>query len=110
MNFNEYQDNADKTAIYPHKGSILGLVYCTLGLGESGEVQGKVKKILRDDNNVISDEKRLDIKKELGDILWYVAMCSRELGFTLDEVAQANINKLNARKEKGTLQGSGDNR
>lgn len=110
MTFNEYQTKADETAIYPHKGSVLGLVYCALGLGESGEVQGKVKKILRDDNNVITEEKKQDIKKELGDQLWYIAMTAKELGFTLDEIATANIQKLSARKEKGTLQGSGDTR
>ena len=65
MTLNEYQDKANQTAIYPGKGTVMGLVYTALGLGESGEVQGKVKKILRDDNMTITEEKRQAIKKEL---------------------------------------------
>lgn len=107
---NDYQNLAEQTAIYPGKGSIMGLVYTALGLGEAGEVQNKVKKILRDDNQVLTEEKRNAIAKELGGNLWYIAMCSKELGYSLEEIAQLNINELFSRKERGVLKGSGDNR
>lgn len=110
MNFKDYQEAAMSTAIYPGKGTIIGLAYTALGLGESGEVQGKVKKIIRDEGNVISDEKKKEIGKELGDQLWYIAAMASELGLNLQEIAEGNITKLNSRKERGVLQGSGDDR
>jgi len=110
MQFNEYQKLTQETAIYPGKGTAMGLAYTGLGLGETGEVQGKIKKILRDDGGELSDEKRVAISKELGDVLWYVAATATELGIPLGEIAQGNIDKLFGRKERGTLQGSGDDR
>lgn len=110
MNLNDYQNRAELTAIYPNKGTIYGLCYTALGLGEAGEVQNKVKKLLRDDNGVISEEKRKAIAKELGGNLWYIAMCARELKYSLEEIAQINLDELNSRKERNVLQGSGDNR
>lgn len=122
MNFEEYQKLASQTAIYLDKFlnenpglpdrfvNYLGLSYTSNGLGEVGEIQGKVKKILRDQGGIITDENREDLKKELGDVLWYVsAMCS-ELGLSLDEVAESNIDKLFDRKKRNKLEGSGDNR
>lgn len=110
MTFNEYQDIADDTAIYPNKGTILGLCYTGLGLGEAGEVQNKIKKILRDDNSILTNERKDGIIKELGGNLWYIAMCAKELGVTLGEVAKINLEELNSRHERGVIQGSGDNR
>jgi NTP pyrophosphatase (non-canonical NTP hydrolase) len=109
MNFNDYQVEARKTAIYPNVGK--NVFYPTLGLcGESGEVAEKVKKVLRDDNGVVSDAKRLEIKKELGDVLWYVSNISSELGLSLEEVAQLNLAKLQGRMNNNKVHGSGDNR
>jgi NTP pyrophosphatase (non-canonical NTP hydrolase) len=111
MNLLEYQNLATRTAIYPGKGEPLGLAYTTLGLaGESGEVAEKIKKVLRDKAGVVDDESRLAIQKELGDVLWYVAAVATELGLDLDEAVQANLDKLNSRKERSVLNGSGDNR
>lgn len=110
MKFDDYQKISGETAIYPGKDSVLGLYYVALGLGEAGEVQGKVKKILRDDDGVISDQKKIDIAKELGDLLWYVAQTCSEIGFSLDTVASMNLSKLQDRKERDVLKGSGDNR
>lgn len=110
ITLNSYQDKAEETAIYPNKGTVWGLCYTALGLGEAGEVQNKVKKILRDDDHVISQEKREAIAKELGGNLWYIAMCAKELGYTLEEIAQLNMNELSSRKERGVLNGSGDDR
>ena len=87
------------------------LVYPTLGLaGESGEVAEKVKKVIRDKNGVVDKKTREEIKKELGDVLWYVSQLATELDLSLDEVAQQNLKKLNSRMKRGKLQGSGDNR
>lgn len=109
MEFSEYQDKAGQTAIYPNRGD--NIYYPCLGLaGESGEVCEKIKKIMRDDDGKVSEEKRELLKKELGDILWYVSALSDELGLKLDEIAEHNIEKLFSRKDRGKLQGSGDNR
>ncbi|TSC68247.1 MAG: MazG family pyrophosphatase [Parcubacteria group bacterium Gr01-1014_72] len=111
MNFNEYQEKAKKTDTYQDKPPHDRLFYATLGLvGESGEVAEKVKKILRDQRGAVSEEKRQELKKELGDVLWYVAKFARELEFTLDEVAAGNIEKLYSRLERDAIHGSGDNR
>jgi len=110
LTLDEYQRRTQDTAVYPGKGSTLGLYYTALGLGEAGEVQGKVKKIIRDDNSVLTDEKKTAIAKELGDILWYCAALACELGLSLGEIAEANLSKLASRKERGAIQGSGDDR
>jgi NTP pyrophosphatase (non-canonical NTP hydrolase) len=102
--FDEYQDLAEQTAIYPAGQA---LAYLSLGLGEAGEVQGKVKKIIRDGPAGPSYE---DVAKELGDLLWYVANLAGVLGYNLSDIAGMNIDKLFDRKERGVLQGSGDNR
>ncbi len=110
--FDEYQTQACETAVYPEKdsGSIMALVYTALGLSEAGEVQGKVKKIIRDNSGIITQEHRDAIASELGDVLWYVASCANEIGYRLEEIAEKNIDKLKDRAERGVLGGSGDNR
>ena len=108
--FNEYQTRTATTAIYPGQGEVTGLLYCALGLGEAGEVQGKAKKVLRDDDGVLTDNKREAMAAELGDLLWYAAQLATELGVELGDIAQANLDKLAGRKARGVLQGSGDNR
>ena len=109
MNLNEYQEKARSTATDRVKE--LGLSYSVIGLaGEAGEVAEKFKKLLRDANGVPTDEFKNELKKELGDVMWYVSDIASTLGFTLDDVAQTNIDKLFSRKARGVLQGSGDNR
>ncbi len=104
----EYQENAINTRIYPQE---MAIPYCALGLtGESGEIAEKVKKIIRDDGGVVSEEKRKDLIKELGDVLWYLTDMADQLGATLQEVAQTNYEKLESRKSRGQISGSGDNR
>lgn len=109
MTFREYQENSQKTAIYPNKGN--NFIYPTLGLsGEAGEVAEKVKKIIRDKNGVVEEIDKEEIKKELGDVLWYVAQIASELNLDLDLVAQTNLDKLMSRLERNVISGSGDNR
>lgn len=112
LTFDLYQYRAGQTAIYPESdtGSVAALSYVGLGLGEAGEVQGKIKKILRDDAGNLTDEKRSEIAKELGDVLWYVARTASELGIPLAKIAQQNLDKLSSRSDSGTLKGSGDDR
>jgi len=109
MKFNEYQKLARQTAIYAGAGK--NFVYPALGLcGESGEVAEKIKKIIRDKDNVVDGKCRADLEKELGDVLWYVANLAAELELDLENIAQKNIAKLRSRKERGVLHGSGDER
>lgn len=109
MTFNDYQQQTNKTAIYPSRGN--NFIYPVLGmLGEAGEVAEKIKKIWRDKNNIISQEDSLEIKKEMGDVLWYLSQLATELKLDFDDVAQTNILKVNSRLARNKLNGSGDNR
>ena len=109
MSFADYQQRSRATAVYPGAGE--NLLYPTLGLcGEAGEVAEKVKKMLRDDDGVLTPERREALAKELGDVLWYVAQVATEAELDLQEIADANLRKLLSRQERGVLQGSGDER
>ncbi len=110
LTLDDYQFRTSHTAKYPGRGSVEGIYYTALGLGEAGEVQGKIKKIMRDDGGIVTEEKRQQIASELGDVLWYVAALAKELSFSLGDIAQANLDKLADRKERGVIGGSGDNR
>jgi NTP pyrophosphatase (non-canonical NTP hydrolase) len=93
MKFEEYQSEASQTALYPNR--LKNLEYPTLGLtGEAGEVANIVKKIQRDFGGQITDEIRGKLKDELGDVLWYISACADELGLTLAEIAEYNVQKL----------------
>lgn len=102
--FNEYQDFVKTMKVYPEKHAI---VYPALGLcGEAGEIAEKIKKWLRGDRELDKDA----LLKELGDPLWYIASLADDLGFTLQQVVDANVEKLTSRKERDVVKGSGDNR
>ena len=108
MSFDIYQEKTGETAIYPPDKA---LEYLTLGLcSEAGEVAGKLKKIIRDHDGVIDEDAAHKLSLEIGDVLWYVAQLSTTLGLQLSEVAEDNLKKLSARKNKGTITGSGDYR
>ena len=109
MDFNTYQKKARLTAQYPNLGS--NNIYPTLGLvGEAGEVAEKVKKVIRDKNGLFDEESKVGIKKELGDVLWYLSNLCTELGFSFDDVALQNLEKLKLRAINGRISGSGDDR
>ena len=98
-----YEERASITAIYPKEKA---LEYLALGLtSEAGEVAGKVKKLIRDGKG---DKKA--IASEIGDVLWDCAMLAKETKVPLNDIMKDNLKKLYSRKERGTLQGSGDNR
>jgi len=104
-----YENLASETAIFPKEKA---LEYLALGLtSEAGEVAGKVKKLIRDGADVEGLEiKKLAIASEIGDVLWYCAMMAKEVGVPLNTIMQENLRKLQSRKERGTLSGSGDER
>ena len=109
MEFNEYQKKSWETALYPDAGH--NLIYPVLGLGgETGEVLEKIKKIIRDENSQITNEKKEELEKELGDVFWYLSAIATELDINLEEIIQINLRKLKSRKERSKLSGSGDNR
>lgn len=113
MNIDEYSKRAITTLTtqYDYGDITSQMMGQVLGLSdESGEVLGKFKKLLRDKQGVLSDEDKKEIMKELGDVLWYVNAVSHLLGYSLEDVAQANIDKLASRQQRGKLHGSGDNR
>lgn len=112
LTMNDYQADAAATMIYKWK-----VIYPALGLSsEAGEVCDKIKKMIRDQDirfdgtEKLSDQQRADIIFELGDVLWYVAALSRDLGVSLNELAHMNLEKLKMRQERNKLSGSGDNR
>jgi len=109
LTIKEYQERAETTYLREEYMTETGISYTALGLvGEAGEVANKVKKILRGDYE--AEAIRDDLSKELGDVLWYVAMVAREFNLDLEEIAEANLEKLASRKERGVLKGSGDER
>ncbi len=107
MNFDDYQTQSKVT----DTGTVIGThyVYLTLGLaGEAGELVNKIKKIFRDDGGKVTNERKVMIQQELGDALWYISQLATAFDMKLDNVAQSNLEKLLSRKERGTIQGSGD--
>lgn len=126
MEFNEYRDFTEETAVYPEQ---IGLFYTLLGLdGEVGELNEKVKKGIRDDlpetvveeyanenlllvlTEELQNNPQRDVAGELGDILWYWTRVCEELGYDPNEIAAENVAKLTDRKKRDVLHGSGDNR
>jgi len=116
MTFDEYEKNAQATAVYPGRGRTLGLMYVALKMnGESGEFAEHLGKAIRDDSYgertpQLTPERRVLMIKEIGDVLWYLSSAAHELGTTLSEVARVNNEKLAKRYEENKIQGSGDNR
>ncbi len=111
MDFDEYQKLATRTATIGDDQKPLQLYDLGLGIaGEAGEVAEKLKKAIRDDGAVITEERREALKREIGDVLWYLSQLSRALDLKFSDVAQANIDKLWKRHQEGLIKGSGDNR
>lgn len=120
MNLNDYQKEAVKFAAYSRltcldvtdtNTKIIHPIalYPFLGLGEeAGEVLGKMAKAVRDGTDL--NTLRVNMAKELGDVLWNLASCAEELGLNLDDIAELNLAKLGSRKERGVIQGKGDDR
>jgi NTP pyrophosphatase (non-canonical NTP hydrolase) len=117
MHFSEYEEVAMSTAVYGNaqEGVDGNLVYPALGLaGEAGEFVDKVKKNWRNNQSMtaanLTIEQKIEFAKELGDSMWYITACAKELGFTLQEIAQINMDKLLDRRKRGVIKSEGDNR
>lgn len=118
LEINDYQQRAHETADYPfgcvgdeNEVVIIDWIYPALGLAEeAGEVAGKFAKAVRDCNGKVDGTRKEEIKKELGDVLWFVSEIATCLEIPLEDVAQKNLDKLASRKSRGVIHGSGDNR
>lgn len=110
MTFDDYQIQAKSTDL-SHPDPLTATTINALGLtGEAGEVADKWKKILAYKNAQISAEDLKEIEKELGDVLWYLAVFADNLDLKLDAIAKNNLAKLADRAKRGSLKGKGDNR
>lgn len=110
MTLEEYQKQA-LTTVIKSDSEFRDLLHWVLGInGEAGEIAEKVKKIIRDKNAVVSEADKTELAKEVGDVLWYLAVFAHHLDIPLETIAQQNLDKLQSRKKRGVLQGSGDNR
>lgn len=110
MNFDDYQKQALATALN-HEPAIIDKTIWVLGIaGESSEVAEKWKKILAYKDGKITDEDITELGKELGDIIWYIALFADRLGLSLSDIASKNLEKLASRKQRGVIKGKGDNR
>lgn len=110
MTFDDYQKQA-LTTVISTSDELKDRLHWVLGInGEAGEIAEKAKKIIRDKQGVMDDDDRAAMGKEIGDVLWYLAVFANHLGLSFDDVAAANLNKLASRHARGKLTGSGDNR
>lgn len=110
MTFDDYQKRA-LTTVLSTGDELKDRLHWVLGInGEAGEIAEKTKKIIRDKNGAMDEQDKTELGKEIGDVLWYLAVFSKHLGLSLDNVAAANLQKLADRKKRDVLKGSGDNR
>lgn len=102
--FSDYKEAIEPLVLYPRDNNLQALQYVALGLnGEAGEVAEQIKKAMRNDGGELTPERIESLKKEAGDVLWYLTRLAAELGTNLEEIAQINVEKLYGRKEKGNL-------
>lgn len=113
ISFDAYQIATSDTAIYPGANSaeFEAINYCLVGAaGEIGEIMNKWGKIIRDNASEINYEQRKDMSEEIGDVFWFLTRAADELGFSVEAILSKNLEKLQSRKARGVLSGSGDNR
>ena len=110
MTFDDYQKQALTTAIKNSDPLMDKTIWAMGVVGEAGEVIEKWKKIVAYRGGTISPEDTAELSKELGDVVWYIAVLADSLGLSLDEVMQQNVQKLADRQKRDVLKGAGDNR
>lgn len=117
MNLEQYSESIKRHAIYPSKipdhvtEDFVGLMYVMLKLpGECAEMSEHIGKAMRDDNFILTDERKAKIRKEVGDVFWYLIRACTHLGFDPNEILVENVSKLDSRLVRGTIGGSGDDR
>ena len=105
MKFEEYEKASALTDLGQE------IWYYALGaFGEQGEVAEKIKKLYRDNKGKYDQSWVIELEKEIGDVLWYLARLAAKFDTTLENCAKSNIEKLKSRKKRNKLSGSGDNR
>lgn len=110
MTFDDYQTEALTTNI-AHPDPLMDKTIDVLGIsGEASEIAEKWKKLLAYREGKITEEDVRELGKEIGDVLWYLAVFAHGLGLSFDDIATQNLAKLRSRKERGVTKGSGDNR
>lgn len=110
MNFNEYQKKALTTAVI-NPDPLMGKTIWVMGVaGEAGEVVEKWKKIVAYKAGKISSQDLDELEKELGDVVWYIAVLAHSLGLSFEEMMEKNLKKLSDRQKRNVVKGAGDNR
>ena len=110
MTFDDYQKQALTTAVHHPNPELDKTIFAMTIAGEAGEVIEKWKKIVAYREGVVTEADLEELSKELGDVLWYVAVFAHELGLSLDDIVQKNVDKLKSRQARDTIKGAGDNR
>lgn len=110
MTFEEYQRQALTTA-HHHPDPLMDQTIWAMGVsGEAGEVIEKWKKIVAYKDGKVSADDKAELAKEMGDVIWYVAVLAHSLGLSLEDIMQKNVQKLTDRNKRGAIKGRGDNR
>lgn len=110
MTFDEYQKQALATAHNTYEPLMERTIWAMGVAGEAGEVVEKWKKIVAYKGGKVSDEDLAELAKELGDVVWYIAVMAHSLGLSFEDIMQRNVKKLKSRKARGVITGQGDNR
>jgi len=111
MTFDEYQAQALTTAQEADPKALMSRTIYAMGVaGEAGEVVEKWKKIVAYHEGKVTEDDINDLAKELGDVVWYIAVMAHSLGLSLDDVMQRNVTKLKDRQKRNVIKGAGDNR
>lgn len=113
MTLDEYQKQALTTAYTDpkYKDTLMDKTVWAMGIvGEAGEIIEKWKKMVAYNGGDLTEDFVADMKKELGDVVWYVAVFADSLGLSLEEIMQLNVQKLQDRKKRNVIKGKGDNR
>lgn len=110
MTFDEYQKQALTTAVNDYEPLMEKTIWVMGIAGEAGEVVEKWKKIVAYRGGKITDEDLGEFKKELGDVVWYIAVLAHSLGLSFDEIMELNLKKLQDRQKRNVIRGAGDNR
>lgn len=110
MTFDEYQKQALTTAENNYDPLMAKTIWAMGVAGEAGEVVEKWKKIVAYKEGKVSDDDLAELAKELGDVVWYIAVMANSLDLSFDDVMQRNVKKLQDRQKRNVIKGAGDNR
>lgn len=110
MTFDEYQKQALTTADNTYEPLMEKTIWAMGVAGEAGEVVEKWKKIVAYKGGTVSEDDLQELGKELGDVVWYIAVLAHSLGLSFEDIMQRNVEKLKSRKQRGVIRGAGDNR